>query len=98
MRGLYTGIEQLKQSLADTAREELCQTGGVMLSNLRHYEAMSRMQQALQNAQRGLDDGMPSDLVAVDLRDALYHLGSITGDVANDEILSNIFSRFCIGK
>ena len=41
---------------------------------------------------------MPSDLVAVDLRDALYHLGTITGEVSSDEVLGNIFSRFCIGK
>ena len=70
----------------------------VLLSNPRHCEAMRLVLQALEQVSQGLDSGLPADLLAVDLRDALYHLGSITGDVTSDDILSNIFSRFCIGK
>jgi tRNA modification GTPase len=70
----------------------------VFLSNARHYEALQRVRQALDNVSHGLDDGTPADLIAVDLRDALYHLGSVTGEVTSDEILGNIFGRFCIGK
>ena len=69
-----------------------------LLSNVRHYEALGRVDDALRHAADALADGTPADLVAVDLRDALYHLGSITGEVSSDEILSDIFSRFCIGK
>jgi tRNA modification GTPase len=59
---------------------------------------MQRVQQALDNVRCGLEDGTPADLVAVDLRDALYHLGTITGEVTSDEVLGNIFGRFCVGK
>ena len=69
-----------------------------LLSNVRHYEALGRVDDALRHAADALADGTPADLVAVDLRDALYHLGTITGEVSSDEILSDIFSRFCIGK
>jgi tRNA modification GTPase len=71
---------------------------GVVTSNLRHFEALSKARQALETVRSGLDNQTPSDLVAVDLRQALYHLGSITGEVTNHDILDNIFGRFCIGK
>ena len=61
-------------------------------------QGLRHVQQALAQVDEGLDTGLPSDLVAVDLRDALYHLGTITGEVSSDEVLGNIFSRFCIGK
>lgn len=70
----------------------------VLLANPRHHEALMRVQQALMQVTQGLEAGTPADLLAVDLRDALYHLGSITGEVVSDDILDNIFSRFCIGK
>ena len=94
-----TGIETLKHALHDCVAdsEAMIQTMP-LVTNIRHHEALVRVQDSLQNVQDGLDSGTPTDLVAVDLRDALYNLGTITGDVANDEILSNIFSRFCIGK
>jgi tRNA modification GTPase len=69
-----------------------------LLSNERHYGALLHVAKALAAASRALDEAIPSDLVAVDLRDALYHLGTITGEVSSDELLTNIFSRFCIGK
>ena len=67
-------------------------------SNVRHLEALTHVQEALVHVSQGLADGLPTDLVAIDLRDALHHLGSITGEVVTDEILGTIFSRFCVGK
>ena len=90
------GIENLRKTLTESASDY--QKSDILLCNARHYEALQKVKQALEQAEASLDDGIPADLVAVDLRDALYHLGSITGDVASDEILGNIFSRFCIGK
>ena len=89
------GLEALKEALLATVQRP---ADDVLLTNARHHEALRRVQEALKQVQRGLDEGLPTDLVAVDLRDALYHLGTITGDVTDDELLDNIFSRFCIGK
>ena len=91
-----TGIDRLTRALTEAAGAN--RTDDVIVSNERHYEELGRVGQALLHVAQGLTDGLPADLVAVDLRDALYHLGAITGEVANDEILTNIFSRFCIGK
>lgn len=92
------GIDALKRAMVAAVSRDMQASDSVMVSNQRHYEALVRVQQALQRVQHGLDDDIPTDLVAVDLRDALYHLGTITGEVANNEILGNIFSRFCVGK
>jgi len=78
--------------------KEKTQNVSAVTSNLRHFEALSKSQQALETVQTGLTEKLPSDLVAIDLRQALYHLGSITGQVTNQDILENIFGRFCIGK
>ena len=59
---------------------------------------MKKVLSALGEVRKGLDAGLTPDLVTIDLRDALYHLGTITGKVASDEVLSSVFSRFCIGK
>lgn len=66
--------------------------------NLRHYEALSQAGNAIDNVREGFQNNLPSDLIATDIRQALHFLGTITGEVTNDEILGNIFSRFCIGK
>ncbi len=90
------GIEALKQAMLQAVEPQTAQD--VLLSNARHHAALQQVQQALNHAAEGLDNGLPADLLAVDLRDALYHLGSITGEVVSNDILDNIFSRFCIGK
>ena len=92
------GLDQLKQSIIQAVRQSMDHTEGVMLTNLRHREALSHVQQALNHVEQGLADNLPADLVAIDLRDALHHLGTITGQVTSDEVLGTIFSRFCIGK
>ncbi|MBQ6069730.1 MAG: tRNA uridine-5-carboxymethylaminomethyl(34) synthesis GTPase MnmE [Bacteroidales bacterium] len=93
-----SGLEALTAALVNTVRTDLAQSPDVMLTNARHYEALGHVDQALLHVAKGLADGLPADLFVVDLRDALYHLGTITGQVTTDEVLGNIFSRFCIGK
>jgi len=90
------GIDALKQAMLAAVEPQAAQD--VLLSNARHHAALKQVQQAVTHAAEGLDAGLPADLLAVDLRDALYHLGSITGEVVSNDILDNIFSRFCIGK
>lgn len=89
------GIDRVKRALSACAPQFATD---VMLTNPRHREALTHVSAALRQADAALADGLPADLVAVDLRDALYHLGTITGEVANDDILASVFSRFCIGK
>ena len=92
------GIEQLKQGMADCVRSDMGQTDGVMLTNVRHYEALLNVRSALDELQVGLESGRTPDLLSIDARNAIRHLGSITGEVTNNEILGAIFSKFCIGK
>lgn len=73
-------------------------TDTAIISNTRHFEALNKAREAVDNIKSGFDQGIPSDLIAIDIKQALYHLGEITGEVTNDEILGNIFSKFCIGK
>ncbi len=70
----------------------------VVVSNLRHFDALNGALKSVEAVQAGLSDGLSSDLVTVDLRTALYHLGEITGEITTDDILGNIFGKFCIGK
>ena len=69
-----------------------------VVSNIRHYEALSKVAEDVEKIEYGMESGIPSDLLTIDIRDALYYLGSITGEVTTDEILGNIFGKFCIGK
>lgn len=69
-----------------------------MISSLRHYHSLSRTEERLRAALEGIEDAITTDFVAQDIRQALYHLGQITGVISTEDILSNIFGRFCIGK
>ena len=93
-----TGLDQLAQALAQAVKADRAAAPEVLLTNARHLDALAHVGQALAQVSLGLSDGIPSDLVAVDLRDALHHLGTITGEVTDEEVLGNIFSRFCVGK
>ena len=90
-------IEPLKQALVRVARAGMT-TEAVMLSNARHYEAVSRAYEAIERVRKGLDDGLSGELLSLDLQDCLAALGEVTGQITNQEVLSNIFSKFCIGK
>ncbi|MBQ6307155.1 MAG: tRNA uridine-5-carboxymethylaminomethyl(34) synthesis GTPase MnmE [Bacteroidales bacterium] len=69
-----------------------------LVTNVRHYEALMHASESLRSVQQGLEINIPTDLVSQDLREALYHLGSITGEITTEEVLGSIFSRFCVGK
>ena len=90
-------IEPLRKELIRVARAGM-QTSAVMLSNARHYEAVSRAHEAILRVQQGLNDGLSGELLSLDLQDCLNALGEVTGQITNQEVLSNIFSKFCIGK
>ncbi|MBP5326390.1 MAG: tRNA uridine-5-carboxymethylaminomethyl(34) synthesis GTPase MnmE [Bacteroidales bacterium] len=90
-------MDKLRKLLVEKARKGYGKED-VLLTNTRHYEALTKMSKALEEVKKGMDVELTPDLLVIDLRDALYHLGTITGKVAADEILSSVFSRFCIGK
>lgn len=94
------GLHALKTAILDIFHSHFGNAGpdDLLLSNIRHYEALEHVRQALDAVGQGMGAGLPSDLVAVDLRDALYHLGTITGEVTSQDLLGNIFGRFCVGK
>ncbi|MCB0804905.1 MAG: tRNA uridine-5-carboxymethylaminomethyl(34) synthesis GTPase MnmE [Bacteroidales bacterium] len=73
-------------------------TDSTVVSNTRHFEALSKALESVNNIEAGFKNQLPSDLIAIDIRQALHHLGEITGTVTTNEILDNIFSKFCIGK
>ena len=93
-----TGIDDLKSAIAASQKDILGNSDAVLVSNIRHFDALSSAATALERVEAGLSSGTPTDLVAQDLREALYHLGSILGEISTDEILGNIFRNFCIGK
>ncbi|MEM9992109.1 MAG: tRNA uridine-5-carboxymethylaminomethyl(34) synthesis GTPase MnmE [Bacteroidota bacterium] len=90
-------IEHLKEQLYKTVVEEEL-TNSTIVSNSRHVEALHGAYESLDKALENMETGISSDFVAMDIRQALYYLGSITGEVSTDDLLSNIFSNFCIGK
>lgn len=94
-----TGIDQLKLRLVQLAESRFSfSSQDVVVSNLRHHQALTEAFNSLQKARNGLDRGLTGDFLALDLKHALYHLGSITGEISTDDLLDNIFSKFCIGK
>ena len=90
-------IEQVKNKLVQIVRASL-NTGGVVLSNQRHYEAICRAHEAIRRVEQGLEDGLSGELLSMDLQDCLTALGEVTGQISSQEVLNNIFSKFCIGK
>ena len=90
-------MDSLRRELVRVANESL-QTSAVMLSNARHYEAVGRAYAAIERVQEGLANGLSGELLSLDLQDCLSALGEVTGQITNQEVLSNIFSKFCIGK
>ena len=93
------GLETLKDSLMTVWEKQLKGAEQALLvTNIRHYNALHKAADALELVKAGIASGTPTDLVSQDLRDSLYHLGSILGTITDDEILGRIFERFCIGK
>jgi len=93
------GIEELEEKLARTAMEGLViPENGVIINNVRQANQLNRAKQALENVLAGLKEKITYDFLTIDLKDVLDSLGEITGDSISDEIVNDIFSRFCIGK
>jgi tRNA modification GTPase len=91
-------IDTLASLLLELVREDQHGEDEVLVTNVRHFEALSRAGEAVGRVEAGLASGLSSDLLAQDIREVLHYLGEITGEVTTDEILGNIFSKFCIGK
>ena len=93
------GLAALTETLAEIGRRITGDTDETLVTNIRHYEALVRAATALGRVRDGLQVAtLPPDLIAQDLREALYHLGEIVGEIGTEEVLGNIFRKFCIGK
>lgn len=91
-------VEDLKELLYETAIGDKMSQNHTMVTNIRHVEALRKTQEALSSVSEGLINPVTSDFLAMDIKQALYYLGEITGKVTTDDLLDNIFSKFCIGK
>lgn len=94
----HQNLPWLKEQLAAAALAGARPEGDVLISNARHAEALHHTRKALEATLSGLDNDLTPDLLAEDIRQALFHLGEITGEVTSDDLLTNIFGKFCIGK
>jgi tRNA modification GTPase len=92
------GIDELRTLLGRSAGIEKIGTENVIITNIRHYEALQNVTESLTRVEDGINSGIPEDLIAIDIRQAIHYLGEITGEITTDEILGNIFKNFCIGK
>ncbi|MEM9075538.1 MAG: tRNA uridine-5-carboxymethylaminomethyl(34) synthesis GTPase MnmE [Bacteroidota bacterium] len=92
------GVETLKEKLHAAIETGELKGDSVVISNSRHYDALLKSLEEIQKVKEGMDIGIAGDLMAIDIRQALFHLGEITGTVSTDDLLGNIFSNFCIGK
>jgi len=90
--------EVLKEKMVDSVLQGQIQTENTIVTNARHYHALKEAAKSLQDIQAGLDNNLPGDLLALDIRRCLHYLGEITGQVSNEDTLDYIFSKFCIGK
>jgi len=93
-----SGIELLKKELTNLINTGALSNNQSIVSNSRHFEALNLALESINAVQYGIDQEISSDLIAIDIRAALAHLGAITGKVTNEDLLGNIFANFCIGK
>jgi tRNA modification GTPase len=91
-------IDVLKSKLVDEVKGDFNMANETIVSNARHYDALLKTAVALEKADEGLETQVTADFVAMDIRQAMFELGTITGDISTDDLLGNIFSKFCIGK
>ena len=92
------GIDALRTKLRSTANTSTLRANDIVVSNMRHYEALTSAYTALVSAMSALTRNLPADLISEDIRTIIHHLGEITGAITSDDILQSIFSKFCIGK
>jgi len=89
---------EIKESIFELFQRNNIHNESVIISNMRHFEALELAYNELIKVEKGLSEKIPGDLIAMDIRQVLYHIGTITGDISSDELLGNIFANFCIGK
>lgn len=92
------GLERIEKALLNLVDTGALNNQDAIVTNSRHYQALLGALQEINSVQKGLNANLSTDLLAIDIRQCLYHIGEITGEVTNDEILGNIFANFCIGK
>ena len=92
------GVDELKNQLLSFVNTGALRNNETIVTNTRHYDSLLKALEEIQKVNFGLQSNISSDLMAIDIREALYHFGMITGEVTNDELLGNIFANFCIGK
>ena len=93
-----SGLSNLRKILVKTQQDLLADSDTTLVTNQRHVQALTDSRTSLLRVRDGLACGLPTDLAAQDIREAIYHLGSIVGEISTDEVLGNIFANFCIGK
>ena len=93
-----SGIEELTNTLTQLANKGALSNNETIVSNSRHFEALNNAYNSIKEVQKGLEAQISTDLFAIDIRQALFHLGEITGEVTTEDLLGNIFANFCIGK
>ena len=92
------GINKLQDLLVESAQIPSLSQNDVIVSNVRHYEALSHALEAIHRVQEGLNNDLSGDFISQDLRECIFHLSDIVGEVTTDEVLGNIFKHFCVGK
>lgn len=91
-------LDKLKKDLLIAVGDFESNQDQLLVTNVRHFEVLQKCKQSLDKVEEAMANHIPGDLLAMDIRETLYHLSEITGDISNDELLGNIFSKFCIGK
>ncbi len=91
-------IDELQDLLIQTAHIPSLSQNDIIVTNIRHYEALTHALESIHRVQEGLSANLSGDFVSQDLRECIYHLSDIVGEVTTDQVLGNIFERFCIGK
>ncbi|GAA4882364.1 tRNA uridine-5-carboxymethylaminomethyl(34) synthesis GTPase MnmE [Flaviramulus aquimarinus] len=92
------GVENLKDKLLSFVNTGALKNNDTIVTNSRHYDSLLKAFVEIDKVKHGLDSGLSGDLLAIDIRQALYYFGEITGEITNDDLLGNIFANFCIGK
>ena len=92
------GVDELKNQLLSFVNTGALRNNETIVTNTRHYDSLLKALDEIQKVKFGLETNLSSDLMALDIKEALYQFGMITGQVTNDELLGNIFANFCIGK
>jgi len=93
-----TNLSQLKDKIVSFFQIKEIKQGDVVVTNMRHYQNLVQTNEALDRVLHGMDHGVTGDFLAMDIRQSLHYLGEITGQITSDDLLANIFSKFCIGK